>query len=437
MIGTVSTCTNGHTTQWESQKCHHGMPWSNLLLAGSMVFSGINTAKCLRLFRHLRVPTISASTFNRIQSAYVVPAALFTWDFHQAELLNQYEGRTLTLGGDARCDSPGFSAKFGSYTLMDLETGKVVDFQLVQSNEVAGSTHMELEGLKRGLQRLEDAGLHVQTLVTDRHGMVKKFMRTEHHDKKHYFDVWHMAKGISKKLEANAKKRDCGDIRLWTKSSVNHCYWVAASSGDNGEMKEQKWASLVEHVANKHDNCQHGELDEDRQWLREGSRAHKLFKEVVESKFLLKDVSKLSPLHQTYSLEVYHSVVNSFAPKTTHFFYPAMMARLCVSALHFNENGRRHQAVTKEGASQWQLSFPKGKKGEHAVVKPHKTPITYDYVDILRLNLVERRRQIPSCPAATQDGKASLGYQPPPLTSAYAAVNKDQLIATRRTRFAR
>lgn len=53
------------------------------------------------------------------------------------------------------------------------------------------------------------------------------------------------------------------------------------------------------------------------------------------------------------------------------FFY----FRLCVSALHFNENGRRHQAVTKEGASQWQLSFPKGKKGEHAVVKPHKTPI--------------------------------------------------------------
>lgn len=55
---------------------------------------------------------------------------------------------------------------------------------------------MELEGLKRGLQRLEDAGHHVQTLVTDRHGMVKEFMRIEHHDKKHYFDVWHMAKGI-------------------------------------------------------------------------------------------------------------------------------------------------------------------------------------------------------------------------------------------------
>ena len=62
----------------------------------------------------------------------MVPATLFTWDFHQTELLDQYQGRVLTLGGDARSDSPGFSAKFGSYTLMDLELGKVVDFQLVQ-----------------------------------------------------------------------------------------------------------------------------------------------------------------------------------------------------------------------------------------------------------------------------------------------------------------
>ena len=65
-----------------------------------------------------------------------------------------------------------------------------------QSNEVAGSTHMELEGLKRGLRRVEEAGIEIEALVTDRHGMVKKYMRTEHQDKKHYFDVWHLAKGV-------------------------------------------------------------------------------------------------------------------------------------------------------------------------------------------------------------------------------------------------
>ena len=42
-----------------------------------------------------------------------------------------------------------------------------------------------------------------------------------------------------------------------------------------------------------------------------------------------------------------------------------------------------------------------------------------DYVDILKLNLVERRLQIPSYTAALSDGKTALGYQPPPLTSSY------------------
>ena len=48
-----------------------------------------------------------------------------------------------------------------------------------------------------------------------------------------------------------------------------------------------------------------------------------------------------------------------------------------MAALHFNENGHRNQAVTKAGELQWHISYPKGKKGEHVVVKPNKTPITY------------------------------------------------------------
>lgn len=68
-------------------------------------------------------------------------------------------------------------------------------FQL-QSNEVKGSSHMELEGLKRGLDFLiEGNHLNVTTLVTDRHVMIKKYMRENQPDVKHYFDVWHIAKG--------------------------------------------------------------------------------------------------------------------------------------------------------------------------------------------------------------------------------------------------
>lgn len=281
MVGTRSQCTSGHVCEWESQQC------LNIFVSGAIVFSGSNVAKCLRLFQHLKLQMMSTSTFSRIQSAYVIPSCIFTWDYHLETLLQEYQGQRLTLGGDARCDSPGYSAKYGSYTLMDLETGKILDFQLVQSNEVKSSVHMELEGLKRGIQQLEDAGLQIDNIITDRHGMVRKFMRTEHPDKNHYFDVWHVAKGISKKLESASKKRDCADIRPWIKSSVNHCYWVAASCGEDGYLKEQKWTSLTEHVTNKHEHCEHGVLEEDRLWIKEGSRAHKLFRDVVDSNYLM------------------------------------------------------------------------------------------------------------------------------------------------------
>jgi hypothetical protein len=52
-----------------------------------------------------------------------------------------------------------------------------------------------------------------------------------------------------------------------------------------------------------------------------------MMKAVLESPYLLRDITKLSPDHQTYGLEVYHSVVNHFAPKSTHFYFLAMAAR--------------------------------------------------------------------------------------------------------------
>ena len=65
----------------------------------------------------------------------------------------------------------------------------------MQSNEVASSCHMEKEGLVRVLKFLEDHGLQVEVLVTDRHTQISKWMRENRSEIKHYFDVWHVAKG--------------------------------------------------------------------------------------------------------------------------------------------------------------------------------------------------------------------------------------------------
>ncbi|XP_034321406.2 uncharacterized protein [Magallana gigas] len=153
------------------------MPWSNFVLAGSMVFSGIDTTKCLRFFAILEFPQ---SLHQSLTESSQVMLQLY---LHGTSI----RPSCSTIMREWHCDSPGVSDKFGPNTLMAVETGRVVDFQLVQSNEVAGSTQMELEGL----QRFENAGLHVQTLVTYIHIIVKKLMRIEHHKKKHYLSgIW-------------------------------------------------------------------------------------------------------------------------------------------------------------------------------------------------------------------------------------------------------
>ena len=61
---------------------------------------------------------------------------------------------------------------------------------------------MELEGLKRGLEYLTGTcRINVQDLITDRHVMIKKYMKEKQKETNHYFDVWHIAKG--KKIVCN------------------------------------------------------------------------------------------------------------------------------------------------------------------------------------------------------------------------------------------
>ncbi|KAM7307578.1 uncharacterized protein ISCGN_011214 [Ixodes scapularis] len=79
--------------------------------------------------------------------------------------------------------------------------------QLLASTEVKSSSHMEKEGLRRGLDNLLNEGLIVGTLVTDRHIGVKAMMTTDYPNTKHRFDAWHLAKGKAI-LESHARQ-DC------------------------------------------------------------------------------------------------------------------------------------------------------------------------------------------------------------------------------------
>ena len=59
------------------------------------------------------------------------------------------------------------------------------------------SYHLEPEGLTRGIKFLESQALLKNTFVSDRHVQIRKWVKENLPHTQHYFDIWHVAKGIS------------------------------------------------------------------------------------------------------------------------------------------------------------------------------------------------------------------------------------------------
>ena len=117
---------------------------------------------------------------------------------------------------------------------------------------------------------------------------------------KHYYDVWHIAKGtlkciafyklfgtnndcnsgLRKKMNALAKQKECDIIGKREKSVINHLYWcVSSSAADDQTLIKAKWLSIVNHVHNKHTGhgckefpkCLHKRLqgrDRKKKWIK-------------------------------------------------------------------------------------------------------------------------------------------------------------------------
>ena len=130
-------CTScGHIRIWNSQPLigTRGTPAGNLLLSSSILFAGASPTQVLRVLEFMSVSTITQMTFFRHQSQFLIPSVRNVWEKDRTLLITdaQNRGSCLSLGGDGRADSPGHSAKFGSYSMIDLNKNKVIDIQLVQ-----------------------------------------------------------------------------------------------------------------------------------------------------------------------------------------------------------------------------------------------------------------------------------------------------------------
>ncbi len=118
---------------WDSQPFIQNQPACNILLSAAILFSGALPTMTLRVFQNMGCATIAERTFFRHQQHFLHHTVSAVWQKHQTMILDKLslENKALVLG---RADSPGHSAKFGSYTTMELEKELVIDVQLVQVN---------------------------------------------------------------------------------------------------------------------------------------------------------------------------------------------------------------------------------------------------------------------------------------------------------------
>jgi len=147
----------------------------------------------------------------------------------------------------------------------------------------------------------QDHNCTVRALATDRHPTVQKIMRESYPEVQHEFDLWHIVKGLKKKLLGTKNK----ELVPWVRSISNHLWYCAAvCNGDATRLKET-WMGILHHVTNEHiwvsgekvNKCGHEPYSQEealkRPWIAKKSKAFELLQKFVLDKRLLKDLEKV------------------------------------------------------------------------------------------------------------------------------------------------
>ncbi|XP_071843617.1 uncharacterized protein [Apostichopus japonicus] len=242
------------------------------------------------MFRFMNMGMCHLALYNYCQRTYTFPAIELHWKQLHTELLLVRKGKSVIISGDGRNDSPGHCAQYCTYTVMDYNTGDILDVQVVDKREAEfKSTNMEKIAFPRSLEALSNSDVKVEEVVTDAHPQIKAYFSLE--DTSHSFDVWHGAKNIGKKLS------------------------------------EANWRGILHHVVGQHEwalgngvspaCCQHGALQDGsrEKEIEPDSPAHIALTDIVLDMNLIRNIPYYTQFRQTSALENFQSHVLVYAAK--------------------------------------------------------------------------------------------------------------------------
>ena len=135
-VAVTTECIDGHTFIWHSQPKIGNMYSCNMLIPSSLFITGHSYSLYKEMCDLVHLCALSVRECYNIQKAFIIPELNEIWTCHSEAIMSAVQGMKLIASGDARCDSPGHNASFGTYSIMDTHSKLIIAQETVRVTEV-------------------------------------------------------------------------------------------------------------------------------------------------------------------------------------------------------------------------------------------------------------------------------------------------------------
>ena len=379
-----------HEGVWRSSEIVQGKYVINLLFCGAAILCGLSYNVLESVMTCLSVPYSCASSFYRLNRVNLYPIIVEKWTtIRNATISRLKDDPQVDVSGDGHYDSPGWCAKYCTYSIMHMESGAILDFFICQKGMYKGD--LETAACKEVLTNLAAYGLKIRNFVTDENTKIAKLVRTFFTSIVHNYDIWHKARLLKKKLSKIALKLP--KISDLITPIVNHFWYSSKVCNGNPRVLVERFHSTLLHICNRHswtkdpfkplklelqadrnkarkkqvnlpseqlypyfaseNKCGHKSRAKSRKlkgvkWFEIGSSEFMaLFKYLTDSR-LVNSIKLCCNFLHTGGLEVYHNVRLKFLPKRSSYSLTRMIMGSMVTAIEINSNIENNATKIKE-----------------------------------------------------------------------------------------
>ena len=367
-----------------------GINVSNMVFSGAAMLCGLSYSVLESVMSCLSVPYISASAFYRTNRVNLYPIIAKKWRTIRATTIEGLkDDEEVDVAGDGHYDSPGWCAKYCTYSILHMKSGAIVDFFVCQKGMYSGD--LETASCKEVLTNLVDRGLKIRNFVTYENTKIAKMVRTFFSGIAHNYDIWHKARLLKRKLQNMAK--NLPKLTDFIVPLVNHFWYSCKNCAGNSKVLVERFHASLLHIINQHSwtadpfrplklklqdernakrkkkinlpseqllpyfttekKCNHGSRVKSRKlkgmkWFQiESEEFMALFKYFTDTR-LVKSIKMCCKFLHTGGLEVYHNVRLKLLPKRTSYSLQRMIMGSMAIAIEVNSNLQNGQTERQQ-----------------------------------------------------------------------------------------